>query len=165
MWELDCKEGWAPKNWYFWTVVLEKALESPLDCKEIKPVHLKGNQSWILIGMTDGEVEAPMLWPPNVKSRLIGKDSDAGKDWGQEETGATDDEIVGWHHQLSLSVVSDSATSWTATHQASLLIVNSWNLPKPTSIKLVMSSNHLILCRPLLLRPSIIPSIRVFSNE
>ena len=101
MWELDHKEGWAWKNWHFWTVVLEKTLESPLDCKEIKPVHPKGNQSTIFIGRTDAETEAPILWPPDVKSQLIGKDPDAGKDWGQEEKGTTEDEMVAWHHQLN----------------------------------------------------------------
>ena len=88
MWELDHKEGWAPKNWCFWTVVLEKTLESPLDSKEIRPVNPKGNQPWIFIGRTDAEAEAPILWPPDVKSRLTGKDSDAQKDWGQEKRGA-----------------------------------------------------------------------------
>ena len=101
MWELDCEEGWAPKNWCFWTVVLEKALESPLDCKEIQPVNPKGNQSWIFIGRTDAEAETPKLWPPNVKSWLIGKDPDAGKNWRQEEKGITEDEMVGWHHRLN----------------------------------------------------------------
>ena len=96
MWKLDHKEGWVPKNWCFWTVVLEKVLESPLDSKEIKPVNLKGNQPWILIGRTDAE--APILWPPDVKNRLIGKDPDAGKDLGQEKKGITEDEMVGWHH-------------------------------------------------------------------
>ena len=85
MWELDCKESWAQKNWCFWTVMLEKTLESPLDCKEIQPVHPKGDQSCVFIGMTDVEAETPILWPPDVKSRLIWKDPDAGKDWGQEE--------------------------------------------------------------------------------
>ena len=99
MWELDCKESWAPKNWYFWTVVLEKTLESPLDCKEIQPVHPKGDQSWVFIGRTDVEAETPILWPPDVKSWLIGKDSDAGKDWGREK-GMTEDEMFGWHHRL-----------------------------------------------------------------
>ena len=94
MWELDCKESWVPKNWCFWTVVLEKTLESPLDCKETQPVHPKGNQSWIFIGRTDAEAEAPMLWPPDVKNWLIWKVPDAGKDWRQE------DEMVGWHHQF-----------------------------------------------------------------
>ena len=100
MWELDYEESWAPKNWFFETVVLEKTLESPLDCKEIKPVHPKGNQSWILIGRIDAEAEAPILWPPDAKSLLIEKDPDAGKDWKQEEKATTEYEIVGWHHQL-----------------------------------------------------------------
>ena len=100
MWELDYKESWAPKNWCFWTVVLEKTPESPLDCKEIQPVHPKGDQSWVLIGRTDVEAETPILWPPEAKSWLIGKDPDAGKDWGQEEKGMTEDEMVGWHHWL-----------------------------------------------------------------
>ena len=99
MWELDYKESWALKNWYFWTVVLEKTLESPLDYKEIQPVHPKGNQSCVFIGRTDVEAETPVLWPPHVKSWLIGKDSDAGRDWGQEK-GTTEDEMAGWHHRL-----------------------------------------------------------------
>ena len=89
MWELDYKESWAPKNWCFWTVVLEKTLESPLDCKETQQVHLKEDQSWIFIGRTDVEAETPVLWPPDAKSWLIGKDSDAGRDWGQKEKGTT----------------------------------------------------------------------------
>ena len=100
MWELDYEESWALKNWCFWTVVLEKILESPLDCKEIQPVHPKGNQSWIFIGRTDAEAETPMLWPPDVKNWLILKDPDAGKDWRQEEKGMTEDEMVGWYHQF-----------------------------------------------------------------
>ena len=96
--ELDHKESWALKNWCFWTVVLEKTLESPLGCKEIKPVHPKGNQSWIFIGRT--EAEAPILWPPDAKSWLIGKAPDAGKGWRREEQGMTEDEMVGWHHWL-----------------------------------------------------------------
>ena len=92
------REGWAPKNWCFRTMVLEKTPESPLDCKEIKPVHPKGNQSWIFIGRTDAEAEVPILWPPDVKSRPIRKDPDAGKDWRQEEKGTTEDEMAGWHH-------------------------------------------------------------------
>ena len=99
MWELDYKESWAPKNWCFWTVLLEKTLESPLDCKEIQPVHPK-DQSWVFIGRTDAEAETPILWPPDAKSWLIWKDPDAGKDWGQEEKGMIEDEIVGWHHRL-----------------------------------------------------------------
>ena len=100
------KEGWVPKNWCFQTVVLEKILESPLDCKEIKPVNPKENQLWIFIGRTDAETEAPILWPPDLKSQLIGKDPDAGKDWGQEEKGATEDEMVEWHHQKNQKLVS-----------------------------------------------------------
>ena len=100
MCELDYKETWAPKNWCFWTVVLEKTLESPLDCKEIQPVHPKGDQSRVFIGRTDVEAETPMLWPPDAESWLICKDPDAGKDWGQEEKGTTENEIVGWHHRL-----------------------------------------------------------------
>ena len=101
MWKLDYKESWAPKNWCFWTVVLEKTLESPLDCKEIKPVNPKGNQSWIFIGRTDAEAETPILWSPDVKNWLIGKDPNDGKYWRWEEKGMTeDDEMVGWHHWL-----------------------------------------------------------------
>ena len=100
MWELDHNESWAPKNWCFWTMVLEKTLESPLDYKEIKPVNPKGNQSWIFIGRTDAEAEAPIFWPPDVKNWLIGKDPDAGKDWRQEEKGTTEHEMVEWHHQF-----------------------------------------------------------------
>ena len=101
MWELDCEEGWAPKNWCFWTVVLEKTLENPLDCKEIQPVHRKGDQS-VFIGRTDVEAETPILWPPDAKSWLIGKDPEAGKDWGQEENGGVrEDEMVAWHHWFS----------------------------------------------------------------
>ena len=99
MWELDYKESWASKNWCFWTVVLEKTLESPLDCKEIQPVNPKGNQSWIFIGRTYAEAEAPIFWPHDAKNWLIRKDLDAGKDWRQEK-GVTEDEMVGWHHQL-----------------------------------------------------------------
>ena len=101
MWELDHKEGWALKNWCFWTVVLEKILESPLESKEIKPVHPKGNKPWIFIGRTDAKAEAPVLWPPDAKSRLTGKDPDAGENWGPEEKGATEDKMVWWHHWLN----------------------------------------------------------------
>ena len=99
MWESDHKAGWAPKNWCLWTVVPEKTLESPLDCKEIKPLNPKGNKPWIVTGRTDAE--APIIWPPDVKTQLTGKDPDAGKDWGQEEKGMAEDEVVGWHHQLN----------------------------------------------------------------
>ena len=100
MWELDYKKNWASKNWCFWTVVLEKTLESPLDCKEIQPVHPKRVQSWVFIGRTDDEAETPILWSPDVKNWLLRKDPDAGKDWRQEEKGMTEDEMLGWHHRL-----------------------------------------------------------------
>ena len=100
MWELDCEESWALKNWCFWTVVLEKTLESPLDCNEIQPVHSKGDQSWVFFGRSDVETETLILWPPHAESWLIGKDPDAGRDWGQEEKGTTEDEMAGWHHRL-----------------------------------------------------------------
>ena len=100
-WELDYKESWAPKNWCFWTVVLETTFESPLGCKEIQPVHPKGAQSWVFIGRTDVEAQTPILWPPDVKSWLIWKDPDAGKDWRQEEKGMTEGEMVVWHHWLN----------------------------------------------------------------
>ena len=101
MWELGHEEGWALKNWCFWTVVLEKTLESPLDCRQIKPVNPKGNQLWTFIGWTDAETEAPILWPPGTKSQLTGKDPDSGKGWGQEEKEVTEDEMVGRHHRLN----------------------------------------------------------------
>ena len=100
MLELDCEESWVPKNWCFWTVVLEKTLENPLDCKEIQPVHSKGDRSWVFFGRNDAKAETPILWPPHAKSWLIGKDSDAGRDWEQEEKGTTEDEMAGWHHWL-----------------------------------------------------------------
>ena len=101
MWELDYEESWALKNWCFWTVVLEKTLDSSLNCKEIQPVHPKGNESWIFIGRTDDEAEAPIIWPPDLKNWLTEKDPDAWKNWGQEEKGTTEDEMVGWHHRLA----------------------------------------------------------------
>ena len=100
MWELNREEGLAPKNWCFWTVVVGKTLESPLDCKEIQPVHSKGDQSWVFIGRTDTEAETPILWLPHAKSWLIGEDPDGGRDWGQEEKGTTEDEMAGWHYRL-----------------------------------------------------------------
>ena len=100
MWELDYKESWAPKTWCLWTVVLKKTLESPLDHKKIQPVHPKGDQSWVFIGRTDAEAETPVLWPPHAKNWLAGKDPDAGRDWGQEEKGMIEDEMVWWHHWL-----------------------------------------------------------------
>ena len=113
MWELDCEGSWVPKNWCFWTAVLEKTLESPLDCQEIQPVHSKGDQSWTFSGSSDAEAETPVLWPPHAKSWLIGKDFDAGRDWGQEEKGMTEDEMAGWHHQLSWVSVNSRSWWWT----------------------------------------------------
>ena len=100
MWELNNKKGWAPKNWCFWTEVLEKTFESPLDSKDIKPVNVKGNQPWIFIGRTDAETETPILWPPDAKSQLTGKDPDSGESGRQEEKGMTEETMVGWHHRL-----------------------------------------------------------------
>ena len=121
---VDCEEGWASKTWCFWTVVLEKTLESPLDCKEIQPVHSEGDKSWVFFGRTDTEAETPILWPPHVKSWLIGKDSDAGRDWGQEEKGTTEDEMAGWYHRL------DGCEFWwtpgVGDRQGGLACCNSW---------------------------------------
>ena len=128
MWELDHKENWAPKNWCIQTVVLEKTLESTLDCKEIKPVNPKGNQSWIFIGGTDAEVEAPIIWPPDSKIWLPGKDPDAEKDWRQEEKGITEDEMVGWHHQLDGNKFEQ--TSADSGRQGSLVCCSPWNCKK-----------------------------------
>ena len=122
MWELDHKEDWAPKNWCFWTVVLENTLESPLDGQEIQPVNPKGNQSWIFNGRTDAETEAPILWPPDGKSQLIGKNPDAGKDWRQEEKGTAEDEMIEWHHWLNghlsnlWEIVKDTEAWCAAVH-------------------------------------------------
>ena len=118
---VDHKESWAPKNWSFWTVVLEKTLESPLDCKEIQPVHPKEDQSWVFTGRTDVEAEAPILWPPDAKSWLIWKDPDAGKDWGQKQKGITKDEMVGWHHWLKWTWVWVNSRSWWWTGRSGVL--------------------------------------------
>ena len=101
MWKLDHKEGWVLKNWCFQIMVLEKILQSPLDCKEIQPVHSKGDQSWVFFGRNDAKAETPVLWPPHEKTWLFGKDRNAGKDWRQEEKQVTEDETVGWHHRVN----------------------------------------------------------------
>ena len=124
MWELDCEESWVPKNWYFWTVVLEKTLESPLDCKESQLVHSKGDQPWVFFGRTDAKAETPVLWPPYAKSWLIGKDSDARREWGQEKKGTTEDEMAGWHDRLY-----GHEFGWTpgvGDGQGGLACCNSW---------------------------------------
>ena len=121
MWELDYKASWVPKNWRFWTVVLKKTLESPLDCKEIQPVHPKGDQSWIFIGRTDAEAETPILWPPDAKNWLIWKDPDAEKDWRWEEKGTTEDEMFRRHHRLNGCEFWVSSRSWWWTGKPGLL--------------------------------------------
>ena len=133
MWELDHKEVWVPKNWCFWTVVLEKTLESPLDCKEIKPVSPKGNQSWMFIGRTDAEAEALILWPSDAKSRLIRKDPDAGRNWSQEETGMTGDEMVWWHHRLNKREFAQALGD--AEGQGSLVCCSPWVAKSQTWLK------------------------------
>ena len=124
MWELDCEESWATKNWCFWTMVFEKTLESPLDCEDIQPVHPKGDQSWVFIGRTDAEAETPILWPPDAKSWFNGKDPYAGRDWGQEEKWMTEDEMAEWHYQLD-----GHEFEWTpgvGYGQGGLACCNSW---------------------------------------
>ena len=138
MWELDFEESWAPKNWCFWTVVLEKTLESPLDSKEIQPVHPKGDQSWVFIRRTDVEAETPILWPPDEKSWLIWKDPDAGKDWGQEEKGMTEDEMAGWHHWLD-----GRESQWTpgvCDGQGGLACCDSWGCKESDTTELLIWS-------------------------
>ena len=126
MWELDCEESWALKNWCFWTVLLKKTLESPLDCKEIQPVYSEGDQPWDLFRSYDAKAETSVIWPPHEKSWLIGKDSDAGRDWGQEEKGTTEDEMAGWHHWLD-----GCESEWTpgvGDRQGGLACCDSWGL-------------------------------------
>ena len=135
MWELDCKESRVPKNWCFWTVVLEKTLESPLDCKVIQPVHPKGDQFWDFFGRNDAKAETPVLWPPHAKNWLIGKDSDAGRDWGQEEKGTTEDEMAGWHHGLD-----GRESEWTpgvGDGQGGLACCDSWGCKESDTTELL----------------------------
>ena len=126
MWELDYKESWAPKNWCFWTAVLEKTLESPLDCKEIQPAHSEGDQPWDFFGGNDAEAETPTLWPSHVKSWLTGKDPDAGRDWGQEKKGTTEDEMAGWHHRLDGHEFEFEWTPGVGDGQGGLACYDSW---------------------------------------
>ena len=143
--ELDHKEGWGPKNWFFWTVVLEKTLESPLDCKEIQPANPKGNQSWIFIGRTAAEVEAPILWPPDLKSWLIGKDPDAGKDGRQKEMGAVENGMVGWHLQISGDEFEQALG--VGDGQGSLACYSPWGCKESDMTeRLNNNTTHLCLC-------------------
>ena len=137
MWQLDHKEGWAPKSWSFWTVVLEKTLESPLDCMEIKPVNPKGNQSWIFIGRTDAEVLIP--WPPDAKSWFIRKYPDAGQDWRQEEKGTTEDEVAGWHHWLNGHVFEQAPPD---SGLGSLVCCNPWGRTESDTTERLNHHHH-----------------------
>ena len=139
MWELNCEEGWVPKNWCFRTVVLEKTLESPLDCKEIQPVHSEGDQPWDFFGRNDTKAEIPVLWPPHAKSWLIGKDSDAGRDWRQEEKGTTEDVMAGWHRRLN-----GRESQWTpgvGDGQGGLACFDSWGRKESDTTELLIRSD------------------------
>ena len=140
MWQLDCEESWAPKNWCFWTVVLKKTVKSPFNRKEIQPVHPKGDQSWILIGQTDVEAETPILWPPNVKNWHIRKDPDAGKDWRQEK-GLTEDEIVRWHHWLD-GHEFEQTLGVGAGQEACSSCCSSWGHKESDTAVWLNSNNH-----------------------
>ena len=140
MWELDCEESWAPKNWYFWTVVLEKILESPLDCKEIQPVHPKGNQSWIFTGRTDAEAETPILWPPHVTNWFIWIDPDVGKDRRWEEKGVTEDEMIGWHHWLNGHEFEQ--TLGDSEGQGSLVCCSPWGCKESDTTEWLNNNSH-----------------------
>ena len=145
MWELENKESWAPKNWCFWTVVLEKTLESPLDSKQIQPVHPKGNQSWIFIGRTDAEAETPILWPPDVKNWLTEKEPDAGKKWRQEDKGMTEDEMAGWHHQLNGNEFEQAPR--VGDGQGSLVCCSPWGCKESDMIKRLNWTESVIVYR------------------
>ena len=144
MWELDWEENWALKNWCFWSVVLEKTLESPLDCKEIQPVHSERDQPWVFFGRNDAKAETPVLWPPHAKSWLIGKDSDAGRAWGQEEKGTTEDERAGWHHQLN-----GREFEWTpgvGDGQGGLACCDSWGCKESDMTEWLNLRPQILLC-------------------
>ena len=141
MWQLGYKESWAPKNWCFWTVVLEKTLESPLDFKEIQPVHPKGNQPWIFFGRTDAKVATPILWPPDAKNWLSGKDLDAGKNWGQEKKGTTEDGMVGWY--LWLNGHELEQTQGDSGGQRSLAYCSSWGW-KESDMTYWLNNNNIL---------------------
>ena len=177
--ELDCEESWAPKNWCFWTVVLERTLESPLDCKEIQSVHSKGDQSWVLFGRTDAEAETPILWPPAAKNWLTGKDPDSGKDWRHVEKRMTEDEMVGWHHRLSgrefecTPGVGDGQRQWTPGvlwFMGSHRVGHDWsNLAAAANIisklemiypyRMIICKYYTILCKGLDILPRVLKPI------
>ena len=139
----SCEEGWALKNWCIWTVVLEKTLESSLDCKEIQPVHSEGNQPWDFFGRNDAKAETPVLWPPHAKSWLFGKDSDAGRDWVQEEKGMTEDEMAGWHHWLD-----GRESEWTpgvGDGQGGLMCCDSWGRKESDTTEQLNWTEHILL--------------------
>ena len=163
MWELDCEESWALKNWCFWTVVLEKTLESPLDCKEIQPVHSKGDQPWMFFGRNDDKAETPILWSPHAKSWLIGKDSEAGRDWGQEEKGTTEDEMAGWHHRLDGCWVWVNSVSWWWTGRPGVLqFMGSQRVGHDWATELNWTLNLLFRCRSSLYILDINPYLKIF---
>ena len=154
--ELDCEESWVLKNWCFWIVVLEKTLESPLDCKEVQPVHSKGDQSWVFIGRTDAKAETPILWPPHAKSWLIGKDLDPGRDWGQEEKGTTEDKTAGCHHRLdgrefeyTSGVVMDREAWGAAIHGVAKSRTRLSDWTESVKMKVLVVQTCLTLCYPI----------------
>ena len=156
MWELDCEESWVPKNWCFWTVVLEKTLESPLDCKEIPPVHSE-DQPWDFFGGNDAEAETPVLWPPYAKRGLIGKDSDAGRDWGQEEKGTTENEMAGWHHWFD-----GRESEWTpgvGDGQGGLACCSSWGCKESDT------TERLNWTEPWTAVPALRPALRIILDK
>ena len=156
MWELDCEESWVLKNWCFWTVVMEKTLESPLDCKEIQPFHSEGDQPWNFFGWNDAKAETPVLWSPHAKGWLIGKDSDAGRAWGQEKKGTTEDEIADWHHWLDgrlselWELVMDRET-WRAAIHGVAKSLSDWTETQHTSfaINIPLTNRSQIIILPM----------------
>ena len=158
MWELDCEESWELKNQCFWTVVLEKTLESPLDCKEIQTVHSKGDHSWVFFERNNAKAKTPILWPPHEKSWLVGKDSDAGRDWGQEEKGTTEDEMAGWHHRLD-----GRESEWTlgdGDGQGGLGCYDSWGRKESDTTERLNSVHS---CHRLLISSASVRSLLSFS--
>ena len=160
IWELDYKESWVQKNWCFWTVVLEKALESPLDGKEIQPIHPKGDQSCVFIGRNDVEAETPILWPPDAKSWLIWKDPDTGKDWGQEEKGMTEDEMAGWHHWVNGP--GFGCTPGVGDGQGGLACCSSWGRKESDTIERLNWTELPLIIKQLILSHHFVTFIILF---